>query len=123
MALARLQQPQAAQHVLESALASLDPEVIKTRPRLMAALATAHVRQGNTTKRVTLGPKPSTLPPASRSRPTSKTYDGYASTWEPWRTTQAVKELDEQLALVGWQRAAGTCGVGELARSSVRLKS
>jgi hypothetical protein len=81
VALARLQQPQAAQHVLESALASLDPEVIKTRPRLMAALATAHVRQGNTTKRVTLGPKPSTLPPASRSRPTSKTYDGYASTW------------------------------------------
>ena len=47
VALARLQRPQAAQQVLESALASLDPEVIKTRPRLMAALATAHVRQGN----------------------------------------------------------------------------
>ena len=44
MALAQLDKPAAAQSVLESALESLDPEMVKTRPRLLAALATAHVR-------------------------------------------------------------------------------
>ena len=47
VALARLDKPAAAQPVLESALESLDPEMVKTRPRLLAALATAHVREGN----------------------------------------------------------------------------
>jgi hypothetical protein len=45
--LARLDKPEDAQEVLASALASLDPEAMKTRPRLLTALATAHVRQGN----------------------------------------------------------------------------
>jgi hypothetical protein len=44
---AQLDKPAAAQPILESALESLDPEMVKTRPRLLAGLATAHVRQGN----------------------------------------------------------------------------
>ena len=55
VALTRLEQPAAAQQVLEDALASLDPEVVKTRPRLMAALATAHVQQGNVDEACRIG--------------------------------------------------------------------
>lgn len=35
VALARLEQPEAAQDVLEDALLSLEPEAVKTRPRLL----------------------------------------------------------------------------------------
>lgn len=43
VALARLGRPAAARQVLEAALGSLDPEMVKTRQRLLSALATAHV--------------------------------------------------------------------------------
>jgi hypothetical protein len=55
VALARLDKPQAAQDVLAAALASLDPEAMKTRPRLLTALATAHVRQGDIEEACQLG--------------------------------------------------------------------
>src|SRR4029453_1919716 len=74
--LARLQRPQAAQQVHESALASLDPEVIKTRPRLMAALATALSGRATSTMPVVSGARPWTWPPASRWHRTSRTYAG-----------------------------------------------
>jgi tetratricopeptide (TPR) repeat protein len=47
VALSRLGKRAAAQQVLEAALGSLDPEKVKTRPRLLSALAAAHVQQGN----------------------------------------------------------------------------
>jgi hypothetical protein len=55
VALARLDKPDAAQDVLASALASLEPEAMKTRPRLLTALATSHVRQGNIEEACQLG--------------------------------------------------------------------
>jgi hypothetical protein len=101
VALARLQQPEAAQQVLESALASLDPEVIKTRPRLMAALATAHVRQGNIDVACRLGADALDLAARQQVAPNLQDVRRLRLDLEPWRTTRAVKELDEQLALVG----------------------
>jgi hypothetical protein len=47
--------------VLASALASLDPEALKTRPRLLTALATSHVRQGNIEAACQLGADAFTL--------------------------------------------------------------
>ncbi len=55
VALARLGQSDAAQEVLGPSLASLDPSVVKTRPRLLAALATAHVQQGDVDRACELG--------------------------------------------------------------------
>jgi tetratricopeptide (TPR) repeat protein len=55
VALARLDKPAAAQQVLEAALGSLDPEMVKTRPRLLSALATAHVRQGKVDEACQIG--------------------------------------------------------------------
>jgi tetratricopeptide (TPR) repeat protein len=101
VALARLQRPQAAQHVLESALASLDPEVIKTRPRLMAALATAHVRQGNIDEACRLGSEALDLAARQQVAPNLQDVRRLRMELEPWRKTRAVRELDDQLALAG----------------------
>jgi transcriptional regulator with XRE-family HTH domain/tetratricopeptide (TPR) repeat protein len=101
VALTRLEQPAAAQRVLEDALASLDPEVVKTRPRLMAALATAHVRQGNIDEACRIGTDALEL--ADRQQVVTNLQDvrRLRLELEPWRGAEAVRELDEQLAAVG----------------------
>jgi hypothetical protein len=101
VALARLQRPQAAQQVLEAALASLDPEVIKTRPRLMAALATAHVRQGNIDQACRLGSEALDLAARQQVAPNLQDVRRLRMELEPWRKMRAVRELDDQLALAG----------------------
>jgi hypothetical protein len=79
----------------------LDPEVIKTRPRLMAALATAHVRQGNIDEACRLGSEALDL--AARQQVARNLQDvrRLRVDLEPWRRTRAVRELDDQLALAG----------------------
>ena len=101
VALARLEQPQAAQAVLEDALRSLDPEVVKTRPRLLAALATAQVRQGNIDEACQLGSDALTLAARQQVGPNLQDVRKLRVELEPWRDSYAVKELDEQLAQVG----------------------
>jgi hypothetical protein len=87
--------------VLESALASLDPEVIKTRPRLMAALATAHVRQGNIDEACRLGSEALDLAARQQVAPNLQDVRRLRMELEPWPKTRAVRELDDQLALAG----------------------
>jgi transcriptional regulator with XRE-family HTH domain len=101
VALARLEQPQAAQDVLESALTSLDPEVVKTRPRLLTALATAHVRQGRIDEACRLGADALALATRQQVAPNLQDVRKLRMELEPWRTSRPVKELDEQLTLVG----------------------
>jgi len=101
VALARLEQPEAAQDVLQSALASLDPEVVKTRPRLLTALATAHVRQGRIDESCKLGAYALTLAARQQVGPNLQDVRKLRMELEPWRNSRPVKELDEQLALVG----------------------
>jgi tetratricopeptide (TPR) repeat protein len=98
VALARLGRPAAARQVLEAALGSLDPEVVKIRPRLLSALATAHVREGNIDEACRIGADALAL--ADRQQVTTNLQDvrRLRLDLEPWRDTQAVRELDEQLA-------------------------
>jgi tetratricopeptide (TPR) repeat protein len=104
VALARLGQSADAQRVLEAALGSLDPEMVKTRPRLLSALATAHVREGNVDEACRIGADALAL--ADRQQVTTNLQDvrRLRLDLEPWRDTQAVRELDEQLAAVGGAR-------------------
>jgi transcriptional regulator with XRE-family HTH domain len=101
VALARLEQPEAAQGVLEEALSSLDPEAVKTRPRLLAALATAQVRQGNIDQACQLGRDALALAARQQVGPNLQDVRKLRFELEPWRDSSPVKELDEQLALVG----------------------
>jgi len=101
VALARLDKPEAAQDTLEDALSSLDPEAVKTRPRLLAALATAQVRQGNIDEACQLGIDALSLAARQQVGPNLQDVRKLRFELEPWRDSRAVKELDEQLALVG----------------------
>jgi tetratricopeptide (TPR) repeat protein len=101
VALARLGQPDAAQEVLAPALASLDPSVVKTRPRLLAALATAHVQQGDVDRACELGAEALGIAAQQEVQPNLQDVRKLRLDLEPWRDSQAVKDLDEQLRAVG----------------------
>jgi transcriptional regulator with XRE-family HTH domain/tetratricopeptide (TPR) repeat protein len=101
VALSRLGKSEAAQGVLEDALSSLDPEVVKTRPRLLSALATAQVRQGNIDEACRLGIDALGLAAQQQVGPNLQDVRKLRLELQPWRDSRAVKELDEQLAAVG----------------------
>jgi hypothetical protein len=67
----------------------------------MAALATAHVRQGNIDEACRLAGE--ALEPAARQQvaPNLQDVRRLRLDLEPWRNTRAVRELDQQLALAG----------------------
>jgi hypothetical protein len=69
------------QQVLEAALGSLDAEMVKIRPRLLSALATAHVHKGTSMRHSVSAPRRSRWWTASRPRRTSRTYAGSGCTW------------------------------------------
>jgi transcriptional regulator with XRE-family HTH domain/tetratricopeptide (TPR) repeat protein len=101
VALARLGRPEAAQDVLASALASLDPEAVKTRPRLLTALATSRVRQGNIEEACQLGADALALATRQEVGPNLQDVRKLRLELEPWRDSRPVRTLDEQLALAG----------------------
>jgi tetratricopeptide (TPR) repeat protein len=101
VALARLGQPDAAQDMLAPALASLDPSVVKTRPRLLAALATAHVQQGDVDRACELGVEALGIAAQQEVQPNLQDVRKLRLDLEPWRDSEAVKDLDEQLRAVG----------------------
>jgi hypothetical protein len=73
--------------------------VVALLPRLMTALATAHVRQGNTDEACRIGGDA-----GARRRPAAITSPGRASATarvQPWHDAQVVREFDDQLAAVG----------------------
>jgi ATP/maltotriose-dependent transcriptional regulator MalT len=93
VALTRLGRPAACRRVLEAALGSLDPEMVKTRPRLLSALATAHVQQGNINEACRIGADVLAL--ADRQQVTTNLQDvrRLRLDLEPWRDTEAVRGL------------------------------
>jgi hypothetical protein len=101
VALARLGQPEAAQEVLRTTLVSLDPSVMKTRPRLLTALATAHVQQGDVDRACELGVEALGIAAQQEVQPNLQDVRKVRLELEPWRNSQAVKDFDEQLRAVG----------------------
>lgn len=101
VALARLGQPEAAQEVLGPALASLDPSVVKTRPRLLSALGTAHVQQGDVDRACELGVEALGIAAQQEVQSNLQDVRKLRLELEPWRDSQAVKNFDEQLRAVG----------------------
>jgi tetratricopeptide (TPR) repeat protein len=100
VALARLGQPEAAQNVLRPALTSLDPSVVKTRPRLLTALATAHVQQGDVDRACELGAEALGIAAQQEVQTNLRDVRKLRLELEPWRNSQAVKDFDERLRAV-----------------------
>ena len=95
------QSGEAAREVLRRPRGRLNPEMVKIRPRLLSALATAHLREGNVDEACRIGADALAL--ADRQQVTTNLQDvrRLRLDLEPWRGTQAVRELDQQLAAVG----------------------
>ena len=75
---------------------------MKTRPRLLTALATAHMRQGDIEEACQLGTDALGLATCcKRSAPTSKTCGSSASSSSRGADSSPVRSLDERLALAG----------------------
>lgn len=101
VALARLGQSEQAQQVLRPALTSLDPSAVKTRPRLLTALATAHVQHGDVDEACHLGIEALALAAQQQVQPNLQDVRKVRLELEPWRDAQAVQEFDERLRLAG----------------------
>jgi tetratricopeptide (TPR) repeat protein len=101
VALSRLGRPRDARQVLETALGSLGPEMVKTRPRLLTALATAHVQERNIDEACRLGSDALELAERQQVRINTQDVRKLRLDLEPWRDTAAVRQLDEQLAAAG----------------------
>jgi hypothetical protein len=78
--------------------------MVKTRPRLLSALATGHVREGNVDEACRIGADALAL--ADRQQVATNLQDvrRLRLDLEPWRDMQAVRELDERLVAVGGAR-------------------
>jgi hypothetical protein len=100
VALARLGQPEQAQEVLRPALVSMDTTAMKTRPRLLTALATAHVQQGDVDEASRLGIEALALAVQQQVQPNLQDVRKVRLDLEPWRGVQAVREFDEQLRAI-----------------------
>ena len=94
-------QSEQAQQVLRSALVSLDPSAVKTRPRLLTALATAHVQHGDVDEACRLGIEALTHAAQQQVQPNLQDVRKLRMDLELWRNAEAVREFDERLRLAG----------------------
>jgi hypothetical protein len=74
--------------------------MVKTRPRLLTAMATAHVQEGNIDAACHLGADALELADRQQVRTNLQDVRKLRLELEPWRDAPAVRELDEQLAAV-----------------------
>jgi transcriptional regulator with XRE-family HTH domain len=96
--LANLGQPVEAQAVLQTSLAELAPDQEKTRPRLVAALGVAHVRQGNVDEACRLGAEALRAATDLQVQPNLQDVLNLRQLLEPWSEAPEVRDLDELLA-------------------------
>jgi hypothetical protein len=74
---------------------------MKTRPRLLTALATAHARQGDIEEACQLGTDALRLATQQEVGPNLQDVRKLRIELEPWRDSGPVRTLDERLALAG----------------------
>ena len=91
----------------EDALTSLDPDAIKTRPRLMAALATAHVQQGNIDEACRIGSDALELADRQQVSTNIQDFRRLRLDLQPWHDARVVRELDAQLTAVSRTTGSG----------------
>jgi tetratricopeptide (TPR) repeat protein len=106
VALARLGRPADARQMLEAALGSLDPDMIKIRPRLLSALATAHVHEGNIEEACRIGSDALALADRQQVMTNLQDVRRLRIDLQPWHDTHPVRELDDHLVAVGVDQPA-----------------
>ena len=93
----RLRQPERALPALKQALTLLDPQAIRRRSTLFTDLGIAHAQQGNIQEACTFANQALAITTRTKSRSVLERVRTLFSELEPWKETEAVKDLAEQL--------------------------
>lgn len=94
----KLRQPLAAQRVLYSALAGSDPQRIRHRSILLIDLATTYIHCNEIEEACKYASQALVLLSQSKSTRVHQRIVDLRRLLEPWKTTVAVQQLDEQMA-------------------------
>ena len=95
--LVTLRQPDAAQPVLDAALAAQDPEHLKARSIVQLAVATTHVQQREIDQACAVANQALDLPADQRIGPITQRAQELLRELEPWRRRRAVEDLRERV--------------------------
>jgi hypothetical protein len=95
--LVTLRQPDAAQPVLDAALAAQDPEHLKARSIVQLAVATTHAQQREVDQACAVASRALDLPADQRIGPIIQRAQDLLRELEPWRGTPAVEDLRERV--------------------------
>jgi hypothetical protein len=95
--LVTLRQPDAAQPVLDAALAAQDPEHLKARSIVQLAVATTYAQQREIDQACAIACRALDLPADQRIGPISQRAEDLLGELEPWRGRPTVEELRERV--------------------------
>jgi len=93
----RLQQPEMALPALEEALALLPPSALRRQSTLLTDMAAALLQQGAIEQACDLAVRALVITRETRSRSVLQRLRHLRQKLEPWNTTSAVRDVDEQL--------------------------
>jgi hypothetical protein len=96
--LATLGHPAESLRVLQASLTDLAPGQEKNRPRLLAALGTAHVQQGNVDEACRLGAEALRASVNMAVQPNMQDVLNLRQRLEPWEASPQVRDLDDLIA-------------------------
>ena len=92
-----LRQPDAAQPVLDAALAAQNPGHLKARSIVQLAVATAYVQQREVDQACVVASQALDLPPDQRIGPITQRALDLLRELEPWRGRPAVEDFRERV--------------------------
>jgi hypothetical protein len=95
--LVTLRQPDAAQPVLDAALAAQDPGHLKARSIVQLAVATSYVQQREVDQACIVASQALDLPADQRIGPITQRAQDLLRELEPWRGRPAVQDLRERV--------------------------
>ena len=95
--LVTLRQPDAAQPVLDAALAAQDPEHLKARSIVQLAVATTYTQQREIDQACAVANQSLDLPADQRIGPITQRAQELLRELEPWRRRRAVEDLRERV--------------------------
>jgi tetratricopeptide (TPR) repeat protein len=95
--LVTLRQPDAAQPVLDAALAAQDPEHLKARSIVQLAVATTYTQQREIDQACAIASQALDLPADQRIGPITQRAQDLLRELEPWRGRPAVEDLRERV--------------------------
>src|SRR5918993_509174 len=95
--LVTLRQPDAAQPVLDAALAAQDPEHLKARSIVQLAVATTYTQQREIDQACAIASQALDLPADQRIGPITQRAQDLLLVLEPWRGRPAVEDLRERV--------------------------